>query len=667
MDRENSPGRNLYSRRTSSKRPSPAFVKENIDVLRTVIKELNNRGQEKITSHKLFNEESSGAGLKNSKMGLSAKEVGRKKGISKSHRSVRSEARSRSKPKSVKSKPQSVRASRRKWSSNSRYDTVSDSGSEDVSVRREQRSRRSPKYLFSCGRARGVAYASMVQDVLPDPKCELAKKLNDKIPKTVDKMWERVRAFIRGRRLQTSTKPLDPLGGKRVLVRLAGQNTRMGPEIEVIEGEGRNMGTYAPYARREGFTPLTKTPKEILAMDNVNLPPPPLMVRTLEKRNMNNGLRKIGSSSERDQARRSEEKGLSQRKKEGYQHGEIPRVPEEALQEGKKVAYLVVVNYVRNTWGKYRLVRSIFSSSTGLFSFKFSSMDGLDAMLENGLWFIQNNPLILKKWHPNENLLKEDGSVIPVWVKLHGVPVMAFSEDGLSAIATKLGTPLMLDSYTSNMCMKSWEIGEEERNYEILCSSCKVFGHTHEECSKNTGAGEKKNVKKPSQASRGVSIGLKMAFKSQKEYRPITKKPNTSSSSIKNKGMETTIKVSNLNPFDVLNSVDNDVEFGTNKGTSNLGNNEATLSVPMGIMESDSEVEVVYDDIGNLMTPTSGNDQSDKGYGTNSLLKQWRDSYPDNNDYDPYDDDMYENHGLFEHLQSICDDLDIMVLGRKKK
>nr|GEZ43049.1 hypothetical protein [Tanacetum cinerariifolium] len=64
---------------------------------------------------------------------------------------------------------------------------------------------------------------------------------------------------------------------------------------------------------------------------------------------------------------------------------------------GKKVAYLIVANYVRNTWGKYGLVRSMFSSPTGLFSFQFSSIDGLDAMLENGPWFIRNNPLILKK------------------------------------------------------------------------------------------------------------------------------------------------------------------------------------------------------------------------------------------------------------------------------
>ncbi|GKA83006.1 zinc finger, CCHC-type containing protein, partial [Tanacetum coccineum] len=88
--------------------------------------------------------------------------------------------------------------------------------------------------------------------------------------------------------------------------------------------------------------------------------------------------------------------------------------------------------------------------------FANTAYDGLYSMLENGPWFIWNNPLILKKWHPDENLLKEDVSIVPVWVKFHGVPITAFSEDGLSAIATKLGTRLMLDSYTSDMCMQSW-------------------------------------------------------------------------------------------------------------------------------------------------------------------------------------------------------------------
>ncbi|GJX77152.1 nucleotide-diphospho-sugar transferase [Tanacetum coccineum] len=164
-----------------------------------------------------------------------------------------------------------------------------------------------------------------------------------------------------------------------------------------------------------------------------------------------------------------------------------------------------------------------------------------------------NNPLILKKWHPDEKLLKEDVSTVPVWVKLHGVPVTAFREDGLSAI-TKLGTPLMLDSYTFDMYMQSeshytCNVHVEYEWKPPRCSFCKVFGHIQEECPKNTGAGEKKIVKKPSQTSRGVL-----------------------------KGVEPTIEVSNSNPFDVLNSVDNDVEFGTNGGTTNLVNNEATSS-----------------------------------------------------------------------------------------
>ncbi|GJZ26982.1 hypothetical protein Tco_0571235, partial [Tanacetum coccineum] len=98
-----------------------------------------------------------------------------------------------------------------------------------------------------------------------------------------------------------------------------------------------------------------------------------------------------------------------------------------------------------------------------------------------------------------------------------------------------------------------------------------------------------------------------------------------------------------------------------------LLDNDGNPLVLTGIVESDSEVEVVFDEIANLRISTSGKDESVKGYGTNSLLEQWRDSYPDNDDYDPRNDDMYENHDLSEHLESICDDLDITVHGRKKK
>ncbi|GJS12266.1 zinc finger, CCHC-type containing protein [Tanacetum coccineum] len=266
----------------------------------------------------------------------------------------------------------------------------------------------------------------------------------------------------------------------------------------------------------------------------------------------------------------------------------------------------------------------MLNSSTGLFSFQFSSTDGLNSMPENGPWFIRNHPFILCKWDMDAGLFKEDVRNVSVLVKLYGVPIMAYNEDGLSVIATKLGTPLMLDSYTSDMCLQSWGrssysrviielqadvvlkdtivvamlkiIGEGYHTctvrveYEwkpLRCSCCKVFGHTQEECPKTIGLGMSKNLKKPSQTSRGVPVGLKVGFKPHKEYRPVPKKPTANSSGNKKKGVEPTIEVSNTNLFEVLNSVDNDVELGTNRGTTNLVINGAT-SIGSSFMNVDN-------------------------------------------------------------------------------
>ncbi|GKE13693.1 chalcone--flavonone isomerase, partial [Tanacetum coccineum] len=53
-------------------------------------------------------------------------------------------------------------------------------------------------------------------------------------------------------------------------------------------------------------------------------------------------------------------------------------------------------------------------------------------------------------------LLKEELSHVPIWVKFHDVLLVVYTSDGLSFIATKIGTPMMLDSYTNSMCLESW-------------------------------------------------------------------------------------------------------------------------------------------------------------------------------------------------------------------
>ncbi|GJW28202.1 ATPase, F1/V1/A1 complex, alpha/beta subunit [Tanacetum coccineum] len=186
------------------------------------------------------------------------------------------------------------------------------------------------------------------------------------------------------------------------------------------------------------------------------------------------------------------------------------------------------------------------------------------------------------------------------------------------------------------------------------CSSCKVFGHVHEECTKNTSAGEKKTVKKPSQTSR--------VWYQWGTNNLVNNEATSSGSSFMN--IDNDGECASNTPIGA--KIDK-IERQIGEGKLRLLDNDGNPLVPTGIVESDSEVELVFDETANLRIPTSGKDGSDKGYGTNSLLEQWRDSYPDNDDYDPYDDDMYENHDLSEHLQSICDDLDISVCGGKKK
>nr|GEX70830.1 hypothetical protein [Tanacetum cinerariifolium] len=122
-----------------------------------------------------------------------------------------------------------------------------------------------------------------------------------------------------------------------------------------------------------------------------------------------------------------------------------------------------------------------------------------------------NNPLILEKWLSDENLLKEDVNTVLVWVKLYGVPITAFSEDGRSSYARfmiELRADVELKGNIVVAMLKITKEGHYTCNVHVeyewkppRCSSCMFFGHIHEECLKNMGSGEKKTVKKPSQTS----------------------------------------------------------------------------------------------------------------------------------------------------------------------
>ncbi|GJX43346.1 hypothetical protein Tco_0260022 [Tanacetum coccineum] len=148
-------------------------------------------------------------------------------------------------------------------------------------------------------------------------------------------------------------------------------------------------------------------------------------------------------------------------------------------------------------------------------------MDRVNQVLEQGPWMIRGITIILNKWSPSLTLSKDTVTNVPVWVKLHKIHVIAYSEDGLSLNSTQIGKPVALDAFTSDMCVNPWGrigfaralievIAERELKHEVvmvvpledgtghinvtikveyewkppLCLDCHIFCHTNAQCPK---------------------------------------------------------------------------------------------------------------------------------------------------------------------------------------
>ncbi|GJV55584.1 reverse transcriptase domain-containing protein [Tanacetum coccineum] len=161
-----------------------------------------------------------------------------------------------------------------------------------------------------------------------------------------------------------------------------------------------------------------------------------------------------------------------------------------------------------------------------------------------------SEPILLKKLMPHATLRKEDLSSVPIWVKFHDIPIVAFTADGLSVMATKLGNPIML--IRGDRVLKKdmvIVIPNVEDDGEVIhtvrveyecepprCSVCMVFWHDDMLC-------PKRHVKKPKKqhtnhdgfhhtsSSYGTNVGSKVQFKPKKPiWQAVSKKNSTSSS-----------------------------------------------------------------------------------------------------------------------------------------
>ncbi|GJW31731.1 hypothetical protein Tco_0051763 [Tanacetum coccineum] len=231
-------------------------------------------------------------------------------------------------------------------------------------------------------------------------------------------------------------------------------------------------------------------------------------------------------------------------------------------------------------------------------------------------------------------LLKEDVDNILVWVKLHNVHIMAFREDGLSVIATKLGTPLMLDSCTYAMCMESWGFSMCTIHVEYewkppRCSTCKVFGHVLDDYPKRIISDFLMNVKNHRQVVRGVQNG-----------------PNTSGNK----------KQDGLNSQESSKAFDRPTTTFIAERINDL--ERQMLDGKLVLVDDDEKPLKKIDSL-----VDSDSDSNSEVEENKSLLEQWKKTIVDD-DYDPYDDDdVYDGHDISENLQAICDHCDIKVCG----
>ncbi|GJX55014.1 hypothetical protein Tco_0284911 [Tanacetum coccineum] len=161
-----------------------------------------------------------------------------------------------------------------------------------------------------------------------------------------------------------------------------------------------------------------------------------------------------------------------------------------------------------------------------------------------------------------------------------------------NAIATKIDTPLMLDSYMSDMCIQSWGRLSYARALIKIRVDVELRDSIVVAMSKLTRDGF-------------YTCIVSDEYEWKPSRVPIAKMSTANTSSKKKKGVEPTKEVSNSNPFDVFNSVVNDEE----------------------LVDNDMATETI-------------------GFGTKSLLEQWMDSYV-NGDYDE-DQGTYVILSVFE-------------------
>ncbi|KAB5526630.1 hypothetical protein DKX38_020477 [Salix brachista] len=114
---------------------------------------------------------------------------------------------------------------------------------------------------------------------------------------------------------------------------------------------------------------------------------------------------------------------------------------------GCKMHFHAVSSIAKKAW-KTNGMDQVTTMADGFYVFRFRTEEAVGEVLERGPWMFGGKNIILQKWSPKFQFDKSRIAVIPVWVRLRGLPLPLWTKQGLSLAASMVGTPLSCDEPT---------------------------------------------------------------------------------------------------------------------------------------------------------------------------------------------------------------------------
>ncbi|KAL0283743.1 UNVERIFIED_CONTAM: hypothetical protein Sradi_7218800 [Sesamum radiatum] len=190
---------------------------------------------------------------------------------------------------------------------------------------------------------------------------------------------------------------------------------------------------------------------------------------------------------------------------------------------GRRPYFPQIEAFARTNW---KGLQQVSATANGFFFFRFKTRVFMEEVIEEGPWLFQGQPVVLQPWEQGMSLRRQKHLQVPVWIRLRHLPMEYWTEEGLSAVASGIGTPLYTDKITKNCLRLDFArvcvmldyhsqlpkhlvvlspilaAGKEvpikvDVEYEWLplrCKQCCSLGHTAKTCPETTGVKQKAPV-----------------------------------------------------------------------------------------------------------------------------------------------------------------------------